>query len=101
MTTKVLVNTARERFYHSESRIYLTEKYKNKLNIPMAGGLWQITPELIAFLRTSTKQKEILVDSYGNPVEVDVGELLSLASETYSAVMGEWLDEHRKLSKFR
>lgn len=101
MTTKVLVNIARERFHHSESKLYLKEKYEGKLSVPHAGGLWKITPELLCFLRTSPNKREILVDTYGNPVEFDREELLKLAADTYSTVMGEWLEEHRKLSKFR
>lgn len=101
MTTKVLVNTARERFYHNESKVFLKEKYTNKLTVPLSGGLWHITTELISYLRGSGNQTEILEDSYGHPVEVNRQELLELATKTYSEVMAEWHSEHQKLSKLR
>ena len=101
MTTKILVNSARERFHHAESRIYMTEKYTAKLNVAHGGGLWQITPELITYLRSSTNEKEILLDSYGNPVEVNREQFLDLVQKTYQQVMLDWHTEYTKLSKFR
>lgn len=101
MSTKVLVNTARERFHHGESKLYLKEKYTSKLSIPYSGGLWEVTPQLISFLRTSSNEREILIDSYGNPVEIVRQELLDLILETHSKIMSEWLEEYRQLSKLR
>jgi hypothetical protein len=103
MSTKVLVDNIKHRFNHNESKLYLKEKYTNKLTIAHSGGMFAITPQLISFLREPTNDTnyEILIDIYGNPVEVDRQELLTLAAQTYSEVMSEWHTEYTELQAKR
>lgn len=103
MSTKILVAEARARFNHAESKLYLREKYTNKLNISHAGGMWFINIELINFLRESSSGEatEILVDKFNNPIEVDRKEFLELATRIYNDNMAEWLREYNELSKKR
>jgi hypothetical protein len=97
MSTKVLVENARVRFNHSESRIYLVEKYTNKLTVPHAGGMWNVTIELLAFLQSSTQDEIVLVDSYNNPIKVVRQELLAVVTEKYNNVMNDWHKEYSDL----
>jgi hypothetical protein len=103
MSTKILVENVRHRFNHNESKLYLKEKYTNKLSVVHGGGLWAITPQLIAFLRepTNDTQFEILIDSYGHPIKINRQELLTLAVNTYTTVMNEWYTEHQALGAQR
>ena len=96
-----LVKLANARFKHSESKLLLQEKYKSKLVIPYGGGMWELTPQLIAFLRTSSESVVILCDIYNNPVSVDTVALLELAQKTFQTVMSEWHKEYTKLNKNR
>lgn len=103
MSTKVLVDNIRYRFDHGESKLYLKEKYTNKLAIAHAGGMWQITPALLAFLAhpTNDTSHEIMIDMYGNPVKVDRAEFLALANATYNEVMSQWHEEYTTLQAKR
>lgn len=99
--TATLVKHAAARFKHSESNLLLQEKYTAKLVIPYAGGMWRITTELLAFLRTSTDEIVIMVDIYNNPFSVDTKKFLELTETTYKSVMQDWHDEYIALSKNR
>jgi hypothetical protein len=100
MDTQELVSNIKTRFNHRESKLYLEEKYKNQLIFACQGGTWQITMELLAFLRTSSN-KTILIDYYNNPVEVETQELLESATATYNSVMSTWHKEYQELIKKR
>jgi hypothetical protein len=97
-TSAELVQNAKVRFNHAESRLYLIEKYKTKLMVIQSGGMFNVTPELIGFLQSSTDESVILVDAYANPVKVDRQKLLTEAKEKYDQVMSQWLDEYTKLA---
>ena len=103
MSTKILVENIKQRFNHNESKLYLKEKYTNKLSTVHAGGMWTITPALIAFLRepTNDTEHEILVDSYGNPIKVNRQEFLAIAVATYNTVLTEWHLEYLELKDRR
>ena len=104
MSTKILVADARARFNHHESKLYLKEKYSNLLCIPFNGGMWNISIELITFLRTpslSNNDTEILVDIYGTPIKIQREKFLEVATETYNRVMEQWLLEFTELSNNR
>lgn len=101
MSTKVLVENARVRFNHSESRLYLIEKYSNKLTVPHAGGMWNVTIELMSFLQSSTQDEIVLIDSYDNPIKVVRTELLEVVTEKYNNVMEDWHKEYTNLATLR
>jgi hypothetical protein len=103
MTTRILIDNIRDRFNHTESKLYLKEKYTNQLTVAFGGGMWTITPQLIAFLRQSSNSSpyEILVDNYNNPHKIDREEFLALAITTYNKIMNQWYDEHTELQAKR
>lgn len=101
MSTKILVENAKTRFNHSESRLYLIEKYNNKLTLIHNGGMWGITLELLSFLQSSIKEELILLDSYNNPVKINRAEMLTAMTEKYDRIMEEWYKEYSELSTQR
>lgn len=100
MNTKKLVQEARARFKHQESKIYLNEKYLSQLTFASQGGMWTITTNLISFLRTSTN-KVILLDDFNTPIRVDVKELLDECEKIYNGVMENWIKESEELQRNR
>ena len=99
MDTKKLVNDARTRFSHHESKQYLKEKYTNMLMVAYSGGMFLIDKTLISFL--SNTNCDIIIDIYDNPTKINRQEFLQIATETYNSVMSRWLEEHNNLSKTR
>lgn len=100
MNTASLVKDAAARFKHSESKLLLQEKYTARLVIAHSGGMWQITPQFLAFLRTS-QPYVVITDIYDTPHNICTVELLELAERVYESTMREWLEEHTQLSRKR
>jgi hypothetical protein len=98
--TKTLITQAKARFKHQEAKLYLKEKYSNRLTLVSQNGLWSVTPEFLATLRSSP-ETVVLIDQYDNPVKVDTYELLAVAEELYNTVMNSWLQEWSELEKTR
>lgn len=96
MDTTNLVSQVRARFKQQQAKLYLQEKYKAKLILVEQGGVWTITPEFIAFLRTSPKTT-IILDDYDSPIKVKTQDLLNQAETTYNNIMTEWVEELEKL----
>lgn len=100
MNTQQLVNEAKTRFKHQESKLYLEEKYSSQLTFSDQGGSWTSTPELISFLKHS-KSNIILLDNFKNPISVDTVVLLEKMEQTYNHVMQLWHEEFTKLQGYR
>jgi hypothetical protein len=79
----------------------LREKIKTDLHVAHNGGLFQVSPELIAFLNCWDQDEIYLEDSYHNPVRVNRPQLLELSCERYQQVMNDWHQEHERLKKIR
>jgi hypothetical protein len=101
MDTKNLVEQAKIRFSHNASKIYLTEKYQNKLVIASQNGLWKSDQNTISFLNSCTGKYIIMVDTFGNPVKVNRFELLKTLSENYYEIMNKWFEEYSELENKR
>lgn len=100
MDTKSLITTAKARFKHQEAKLYLQEKYQNKLTIASQGGYWTITTEWLAYLQTCP-DTTIILDNYNNPVQVNSAELLQQAKLIYESTMVQWLAEWKTLESLR
>lgn len=100
MDTKKLITEAKARFSHHESKIYLTEKYSNRLTFANQGGMWTVSPEFIGFLRTA-KNQVILKDDYNIPIKINSKELCNAMEDLYNTVMEEWLKEYTELKNKR
>lgn len=101
MDTTQLVKDIKARFNINYQKEQLREKYTAKLIFADQGGLWKATPELIGFLSSNNKQHIVILDTYENPIKVDVNQLQLKLRETYSMVMEQWHAEYSALEKNR
>ena len=79
----------------------LREKIQTDLHMAHNGGLFKITPELIAFIKTWPVDEIYLEDTYQNPVMVDRQTFLVTAQQHYQLVMNRWHNEYEQLKKIR
>jgi hypothetical protein len=86
--------------YQINKRI-LREKIQTDLHMAHAGGMFKITPELIAFVKTWPVDEIYLEDTYQNPVKIDRQTFLVTAQQHYQQVMNRWHNEHEQLKKIR
>jgi len=86
--------------YQINKRI-LREKIQTDLHMAHAGGMFKITPELIAFVKTWPIDEIYLEDTYQNPVKIDRQTFLITAQQHYQQVMNRWHNEHEQLKKIR
>jgi hypothetical protein len=101
MDTNQLVKDVKARFNINFQKQQLREKYTAKLIFADQGGLWKATPELIGFLSISDKTHTVILDSYENPIRVDINQLHKKLRETYNVVMEQWHAEYSALEKNR
>ena len=101
MDTKTLLAEAKARFSHNSAKAYLSEKYRSKLLVAEQGGLWTASPELISFLAAQSDftidNTIILMDNFGNPVQVNGPDLLAVLRQTYNTVMNTWYAEWKEV----
>ena len=86
--------------YQINKRI-LREKIQTDLHLPYRGGLFKITPELLAFMQGWPIDDMYLEDVYGNPIEVDRHVFLVQAQQHYQIVMNRLHQQHGELKKIR
>jgi hypothetical protein len=79
----------------------LREKIQTDLHMTHNGGMFKITPELIAFVQTWPVDELYLEDVYENPVSIDRQVFLVTAQQHYQQVMNRWHNEYEKLKKIR
>lgn len=79
----------------------LREKIQTDLHMAHNGGLFKITPELIAFVKTWPIDEIYLEDTYQNPVKIDKQTFLVTAQQHYQMVMNRWHNEYEQLKKIR
>lgn len=86
--------------YQINKRI-LREKIQTDLHMTHSGGMFKITPELIAFVKTWPIDEIYLEDTYQNPIKIDRQTFLVTAQQHYQQVMNRWHNEHEQLKKIR
>jgi hypothetical protein len=101
MDTKTLISEAKARFNHNSAKAQLKDKYDGKFIIAEQGGLWNASPELIAFLNALEDNFVILIDNFNNPVQVNRDQLLSVLKDTYQKVMFDWYKEWKEIETIR
>jgi hypothetical protein len=101
MDTKTLISEAKARFNHNSAKAQLKDKYDGKFIIAEQGGLWKASPELIAFLNAIDDNFVILIDNFGNPVQVNRDQLLTILKDTYHKVMLDWYKEWKEIETIR
>jgi hypothetical protein len=101
MDTKTLISEAKARFNHNSAKAQLRDKYDGRYIIAEQGGLWRASPELISFLNSMDDNFIILIDNFGNPVQVNREQLLIVLKDTYNKVMLDWYKEWKEIEIIR
>lgn len=79
----------------------LIEKIQTDLHITHNGGMFKITPELLAFIQTWPTDELYLEDIYETPIKIDRQIFLVAAQQHYQTVMNRWHQAHAELKKIR
>lgn len=101
MDVQSLLAESKARFEHNSAKAYLKEKYESKLIVADQGGLWRADQQTISFLASLTYINLVMIDTFGNPVEVNRQQLLDVLVSTYIEVMQEWHKEWQELESKR
>jgi len=101
MTTDDIYEYSRARFDHAAARRVLKEKYQARLIFAHQGGLFRITPELLAFVQTWPTDEIYLVDLYDNPIRLDRQLFLWKAQQHYQEQMNAWHVEFEQTNSQR
>jgi hypothetical protein len=96
-----LVNVIRLATDFQTNKRILREKIQTDLHMTHNGGMFKITPELIAFVKTWPVDELYLEDVYENPISVDRQTFLVTAQQHYQTVMNTWHQEYENLKKIR
>jgi bifunctional DNase/RNase len=101
MNTDDIYEYSRARFDHAAARRVLKEKYQARLIFAHQGGLFRITPELLAFVQTWPTDEIYLADLYDNPIRLDRQVFLVKAQQHYQEQMNAWHLEFEQLNSQR
>lgn len=83
------------------NKTILREKIQTDLHFAHNGGLFKVTPELLAFVATWPVDEIYLEDTYQNPIEIDRQVFLVTAQQHYQKVMNSWHQQHAELKQIR
>ena len=101
MDTDKLVAHSRARFDHAAAKRTLKEKYEAQLIFGWNGGMFETTPEMITFFALCGDKRVVVLDMYGNPIEVHALTLLNLMRAKWEVCMQAWHTEYEELNKKR
>lgn len=80
----------------------LKEKQMGRLLIAYQGGMWVVTPELMALLQIYQNESSIvLLDSNDIPRTINPTELLQKAKQRHQEILNDWLVEYQEVVKIR
>lgn len=86
---------------YQTNKVILREKIQTDLHFPFNGGLFKVTPELLAFVATWPTEWLYIEDTYQNPIEIEKQIFLVKAQQHYQKVMNEWHVQHNELKQIR
>ena len=92
---------AKQRLDWNRQRLTLHESQQARLTVPHNSGLFTVDMTLLVYLRTTTADQCVLVDSYGNPVQVDVAQLLEHSEQRWQEVLNDWHNQYQELKCVR
>ena len=95
---KDLADAEYDRALHRKN---IKENAMAQMTVPFAGGLFLVSPSLIAYLAIETADKVYLEDIYGNPIMAQRAELLELARDVYNTAMKAWYEEYQSSNRIR
>jgi len=79
----------------------LREKIQTDLHMTHNGGMFKISPELLAFVQTWPVDELYLEDIYENPIQINRQVFLITAQQHYQTIMNRWHHEYEQLKKIR
>ena len=79
----------------------LHEKIQTDLHMTHNGGMFKITPELLAFVQTWPVEELYMEDIYQNPIQIDRQVFLITAQQHYQTVMNRWHQQYEDIKKIR
>lgn len=79
----------------------LREKIQTDLHMAHNGGMFKVTPELLAFVQSWPLDLLYMEDVYQNPIEIDKQVFLITAQQHYHRAMNEWHQQYAELRKIR
>lgn len=79
----------------------LREKIQTDLHMTHNGGMFKITPELLAFVQTWPTEELYMEDIYENPIQVNRQVFLVTAQQHYQTVMNRWHQQYEDIKKIR
>jgi hypothetical protein len=79
----------------------LREKIQTDLHVTHNGGLFKVTPELLAFVKTWPVDELYLEDVYENPIKIERQIFLVTAQQHYQTVMNTWHQQYEELKTKR
>ena len=97
---KLISEIKRATDYQINKRI-LREKIQTDLHFAHNGGLFKVTPELLAFVSTWPVYELYLEDTYQNPIQINIQVFLITAQQHYQQIMNTWHQQHAELKKIR
>lgn len=101
MNIESLVDEVRQATDFQINKKVLREKIQTDLHMAHSGGLFKVTPELIAFVKTWPIDELYIEDVYQNPIAIDRQVFLVTAQQHYQQVMNRWHNEYEQLKKIR
>ena len=101
MTPDQLVKEIKQATDYQTNKRLLKEKITTDLHLAYNGGLFLLSPGLLAFVTTWPEQDLFLEDVYGNPIPIQRDEFLTPAREQYYSVMNSWHAQHEELKRIR
>lgn len=103
MQIENIKSIADAQFEHAVYKKNLKEKLELNLLVANSGGLFRASPELIVFVSTWSKERDLyLEDTYGNPIKiVDRDQFLTELNDAYHFAMNQWAVEFEKSKKIR
>lgn len=96
-----LVSQVKQATDYQINKRHLRERIQTDLHFPYNGGLFKVTPELLAFVATWSTDEIYIEDVYQNPIEVDKQIFLAKAQQHYHKVMNTWHQQHEELKRIR
>lgn len=97
-----IVTQVKQATKYQANKRTLKESIVAELHMPFNGGLFYITPALLAFVATWPDGPTLFIeDSYENPIEVDKQVFLVKAQQHYYAAMNSWHQQSEELKNAR
>lgn len=96
-----IVNEVRRATDFQINKRILREKIQTDLHMTHNGGMFKISPELLAFVQTWPVDELYLEDVYENPIQINRQTFLVTAQQHYQLVMNQWHQEYEELKKIR